>query len=38
VAPRSVRNTLAAMLIALTLAAVAVIAFDASRGRTQGRD
>jgi uncharacterized protein involved in exopolysaccharide biosynthesis len=33
VAPRALRNTLAAMLIALSLAVVAVLAFDASRRR-----
>jgi uncharacterized protein involved in exopolysaccharide biosynthesis len=33
VAPRSVRNTAAATLIALTLAVIAVIAYDASRRR-----
>ncbi len=38
VAPRSLRNTLAAMLIALTLAAITVLVFDASRGRTPARD
>ena len=37
VAPRSVRNTLAAMLVALTLAVVAVIALDAARARRAGR-
>lgn len=33
VAPRALRNTAAAMLIALTIAAIAVLAFDASRRR-----
>lgn len=33
VAPRALRNTAAAMLIALTIAAIAVLGFDASRRR-----
>ena len=33
VAPRALRNTVAATLIALTLAVIAVLAFDASRRR-----
>ena len=34
VAPRALRNTLAAILIALTMCVVAIIAYDASRQRT----
>jgi uncharacterized protein involved in exopolysaccharide biosynthesis len=37
VAPRALRNTLAAMLVALTLAAIVVIAIDASERGTRDR-